>query len=296
MNATAQDPWAQWLLQGRDGDDPETQKIMVENTTHIRDAILHNARIAPGETVLDVGCGYGPIAFGALPLVGEQGKVIFCDVSHQLLERCHALAHKRGVLDRCQFLAASADNLSLIETNSADVVTTRSVLIYVKEKQQAIQEFYRVLKPKGRLSIFEPIPQLVYPEPPNLFYGYDMTPMMSISKKLHAVYDQVQPRELLNLGVQDLLTFVKDAGFSEVYLALQVAIVPDTAHNDSAVQKSSWEAFLQKSRHPFVPTIKEMMHRALTLDEAEQLTSYLRPLVEAGQKGDRSAMAYLWAV
>jgi hypothetical protein len=120
--------------------------------------------------------------------------------------------------------------------------------------------------------------------------------MMSMSQKLHAVYDQVQPTELLNLGVQDLLTFVKDAGFSEVYLALQVAIVPDTAHNGSAVQKSSWEAFLQKSRHPFVPTIKEMMHRALTLDEAEQLTSYLRPLVEAGQKGDRSAMVYLWAV
>jgi len=43
MNATAQDPWAQWLLQGRDADDPETQKMMVENTTHIRDAILHNA-------------------------------------------------------------------------------------------------------------------------------------------------------------------------------------------------------------------------------------------------------------
>jgi len=296
MNITDQDLWAQWLLQGRDGDDPETQKSMVENTTHIRDAILHNARIAPGEIVLDVGCGYGPIAFGALSHVGEQGKVIFCDVSQQLLERCHTLAHKRGVLDQCQFLAASADNLSLIGTNSVDVVTTRAVLIYVKEKQQAIQEFYRVLKPKGRLSIFEPIPQLVYPEPPNLFYGYDMTPILSMSQKLHAVYDQVQPTELLNFGVQDLLTFVKDAGFSEVYLALQVAIVPNTAQNGFAIQKSSWEAFLQKSLHPFVPTIKEMIHQALTADEAEQLTSYLRPLVEAGQKGDRSAVAYLWAM
>jgi len=296
MNTTAQDPWAQWLLQGRDADDPETQKSMVENTAHIRDAILHNARIAPGDTVLDVGCGYGPIAFGALSHVGEQGKVIFCDVSHQLLERCHVLAHKRGILDRCQFLAASADSLSLIETNSVDVVTTRSVLIYVEEKQQAVQEFYRVLKPKGRLSIFEPIPQLVYPEPPNLFYGYDIAPMMAIAQKLHAVYDQSQPAWLLNFGVQDLLKFVKNAGFSELYLALQVAVVPDTAQNGSAVQKLNWEAFLQKSRHPLVPTIKEMMHQALTADEAEQLTSYLRPLVEAGQKGDRSAGAYLWAV
>jgi len=296
MNATAQDPWAQWLLQGRDGDNPETQKTMVENTAHIRDAILHNARIAPGDTVLDVGCGYGPIAFGTLSHVGEQGKVIFCDVSQQLLERCHAFAHKRGVLDRCQFLATSADDLSLIETNSVDVVTTRAVLIYVKQKHQAIQEFYRVLKPKGRLSIFEPIPQLVYPEPPNLFYGYNMTPILSISQKLHAVYDQAQPAELLDFGVQDLLQFVKNAGFSELYLALQVAIVPDTTQNGSAAQKLNWEAFLQKSRHPLVPIIQEMMHQALTVDEAEQFTSYLRPLVEAGQKGDRSAAAYLWAM
>ena len=40
---------------------------------------------------------------------------------------------------------------------SVDVVTTRSVLIYVKDKAAALREFYRVLKPGGRVSLFEPI-------------------------------------------------------------------------------------------------------------------------------------------
>jgi len=71
-----------------------------------------------GETVLDVGCGYGPLAFGTLPLVGAQGEVLFCDTSPGLLEHCRALASKLEVLDRCQFLAASADDLALVETNA----------------------------------------------------------------------------------------------------------------------------------------------------------------------------------
>ena len=123
-----------------------------------------------------------------------------------------------------------------------------------------------------------------------------MTPIMTISQKLHAVYDQAQPTELLNFGVQDLLQFVKHAGFLDMYLALQVAVASDTTQNGSAVQKLNWEAFLQKSRHPLVPTMKELMQQALTTDEAAQCTNYLRPLVEAGRKGDRSAAAYLWAV
>ncbi len=257
MNDTIQDRWAQRILSPRYKDDPELQANFIQ----MRNNVLQNARVAQGETVLDVGCGNGLIAFEALSRVGEQGKVLFCDSSQQLLEHCQALADKRGVLDQCQFLVASADDLSLVETNAVDVVTTRSVLVYVKEKQQAFREFYRVLKPKGRLSICEHIPSFMYPEPPNMFFGYHVT-----------------------------------AGFSEVHLGFVVDILPGRAQNGSIAQKPSWEAFLKGSRHPFVPTVREAMHQALTADEAEQFTSYLRPLLETRQNERRSALAYLLGV
>ncbi len=292
MNDTIQDRWAQRILSPRYKDDPELQANFIQ----MRNNVLQNARVAQGETVLDVGCGNGLIAFEALSRVGEQGKVLFCDSSQQLLEHCQALADKRGVLDQCQFLVASADDLSLVETNAVDVVTTRSVLVYVKEKQQAFREFYRVLKPKGRLSICEHIPSFMYPEPPNMFFGYDVTPIMSITQKLRALYEQLEPPEIGNFGVHDLWRFVTDAGFSEVHLGFVVDILPGRAQNGSIAQKPSWEAFLKGSRHPFVPTVREAMHQALTADEAEQFTSYLRPLLETRQNERRSALAYLLGV
>jgi ubiquinone/menaquinone biosynthesis C-methylase UbiE len=85
------------------------------------------------------------------------------------------------VLKCCEFVFASADDLSPLVDASVDVVTTRSVLIYVSAKQQAFKEFYRVLKPKGRLSIFEPINRFAYPEPPHIFMGYDITPVRAYS-------------------------------------------------------------------------------------------------------------------
>ena len=204
-----------------------------------------------------------------------------------------------GVLDRCQFVQASADNLRTINSNSVHAVTARSVLVYVKDKKQAFQEFYRVLKPRGRLSIFEPIPSFMYPEPPNLLYGYDMTPIMPIAQKLRAVerFQSAQTGSISDFTERDLLKFLEDVGFTEMYLALQIAIIPGTSENiPPAAQKPNWEAFLRSSLNPLTPTLEEAMHHALTDDEADQFTRYLRPLVETRQRIDRSAVAYLGAV
>ena len=151
------DQWAQWLLHRRHGGDPEALRQALAFLHPVRDRVLDNAKVRGGETVLDVGCGDGLIAFGALARVGETGAVIFSDISQDLLDHARRLAEQMGALDRCRFVHASADDLAAIEDASVDVVTTRSVLIYVADKRRAFAEFSRVLKPGGRLSIFEPI-------------------------------------------------------------------------------------------------------------------------------------------
>jgi len=185
MSNSVQDQWARWLLHRRHGGDPEEQKACLEALYPVRDQVLRNAKVVQGEVVLDVGTGDGLIAFAALAQVGERGQVIFSDISHDLLDHCQALAHQLGVLDRCLFLEAAAEDLAALTDVSVDVVTTRSVLIYVTAKQQAFREFYRVLKPNGRLSIFEPINRFSYFEPTSLFWGHQVTPIQDLAQESH---------------------------------------------------------------------------------------------------------------
>lgn len=286
-----QDIWSQWLLHRRFGGDPQRMRTVLDYLYPVRDKVLSNAHLTEGETLLDVGCGDGLIAFGALQKV-KTGQVIFCDISQDLLHHVQTIAQESGILDRCQFLLAPADDLSVLDDMSVDVVTTRSVLIYVSAKQQAFNEFYRVLKPKGRLSIFEPINRFAHStQPPHLFWGYDVTPVMEIAQKVKVVYQQLQPPDtdpMLDFDERDLIAFAEKAGFKEIHLELQAEVKPPAEGN--------WETFLRAAGNPKIPTLEEAIQQALTPDEAEKFVACLRPLVEGKQGISRSAVAYLWAV
>jgi arsenite methyltransferase len=60
------DRWARWLLGTRHGGNAALRERMLADTLYPwRDEILDRARLAPGDTLLDVGCGDGLVAFGA---------------------------------------------------------------------------------------------------------------------------------------------------------------------------------------------------------------------------------------
>jgi ubiquinone/menaquinone biosynthesis C-methylase UbiE len=161
------DRWHRWLLDTRFGGDTAfREKDLADFLYPVRDTVLDKARLRPGDTVLDVGTGDGLIAFGALERLGSSGHVIFSDISQDLLDHCRAAAAAEGLLNRCRFVLAPADSLASVADASADLVTTRSVLIYVKDKAAALREFYRVLTAGGRVSLFEPINVLMSPRRP----------------------------------------------------------------------------------------------------------------------------------
>ncbi len=265
--------------------------MLTESLYPVRNSVLDQARLAPGETLLDVGTGDGLIAFGALDRLGPSGRVIFSDVSQDLLDHCREAASAERLLDRCSFLLAPADQLTAVTDGSVDVVTTRSVLIYVKDKAQAMREFYRVLKPGGRLSLSEPINVLMSGCDPDMFYGYDITPVRAQAAKVEALYESIQPTgidPMIDFDDRDLVRCAQDAGFPEIGLELWITV-------KTRREPVPWERFMRTSGNPLVPTFGDAMAQALSPEEATEFTRHLRPLVESGAGLERMAIAHLTA-
>ena len=287
----ARDKWSEWVLQRSYGGDAEQKERALHFLRPVRDRVLRNARPVDGDVLLDVGTGDGLIGFGAVPLVGS-GHVIFSDISPDLLDACRTAAEQLGILDEVAFLRASADDLSAIEDDSVDAVTTRSVLIYVDDKATAFREFHRVLRPGGRVSVFEPINNY-FPWDANDFWGYDATPVRDLVEKIwaHEGWDEAEDHvdPMMNFDEKDLVRHAEDAAFSEVHLELVVDVEPGS-------WIASWEALLDVAPNPNALTAGESIRGALTPDEAARFEAHLRPLVEEGRATKRSAFAYLWAV
>lgn len=153
------DVWSEWLLHRRHADDPAYGRLVQAFVEGYADHVLEGAQLAAGMTLVDVGAGEGLVAFRAIDRIGPSLRVILTDVSAPMLRCAESIALQRNVWPQCSFLECTADNLKGIADASVDVVATRAVLAYVADKQAALGEFSRILKPGGRLSIAEPILQ-----------------------------------------------------------------------------------------------------------------------------------------
>jgi ubiquinone/menaquinone biosynthesis C-methylase UbiE len=282
------DPWAEWLRGRRHGDDEETLERTLESLGPVRDRVLANADVAEGETLLDVGCGHGLIAFGAVERVGARGRVIFTDVSPALLADCRQRADELGVLDRCHFIEAPAGELIGIDDASVEAVTARSVLIYVDDARAALREFRRVLRPGGRLSIFEPINRFSFPEPEGRLWGYDVAPVRDLADRVKAVYERSQrtgTSTLMGFDERDMVAWADEAGFTDIHVGYEADV---DRKRPELFPARRWEAFARSSGNPLEPTVGEAIEAALTPSEARQLVEHLRPSSSAVRAGGGS--------
>jgi len=284
------DRWAQWLLTRRDGNSEALRARHAASLAAYRDGVLDRADLAPDDILLDVGCGTGLIGFGALDRLGPNGRVIFSDVSEDLLDECRRRA---GGDERCTFVQASAENLAGIADTSVDVVTTRSVLIYCERKATAFGEFVRVLRPGGRISLFEPINRFSLQHPDGLF-GLRESPVDDLLAKVREVYwgggDTDAQRSMVDFDERDLLDWAVTAGFEAVQLDYRAEVgVPDEPITD-------WEALKRAAPNPLAPTYGEAIASALTDDERERLDAHIAALAAARTPTQRTlATAFLRA-
>lgn len=277
------DRWAQWLRIRRDGGSEEQRRAALEFLAPIRDQLLDAANVQAGEVLLDVGCGDGLVGLGGLD---RGARVVFSDISPTCLEDCRAIAG-----DAAEYRVASATDLGDV---SVDVVTTRSVLIYVTEKKKAFEEFFRVLRPGGRISIFEPINRFGLEER-RATYGFrNIRGVEELLAKVVAEVDRTEQDAggldpMIGFDERDLLSLAEAAGFIDLRLSLVAEVTTEPMW-----QTREWDVFANSSPNPLAPTLREAMDAALTPEEADRFTAVLRPQVERGEGSTRFARAFLF--
>ena len=107
--------------------------------------------IKPGETVVDVGSGAGADSLIAARLVGPAGRVVGVDMTPEMLAKARRSAAEVG-LTNVEFREGYLEALP-VPDEWADVVISNGALNLVPDKDKALAEMYRVLKPGGRLQI-----------------------------------------------------------------------------------------------------------------------------------------------
>ncbi len=115
-----------------------------------REKVVRLARLGPGESVLDVGCGTGTLAIAAKRLVGLKGTVYGIDASPEMIGRARNKARKAGT--DVVFKNALAEALPFPDAQF-DAVMASMMLHHLpsEARRQCVREMRRVLKPGGRL-------------------------------------------------------------------------------------------------------------------------------------------------
>ena len=105
-------------------------------------------RLAPGRTLVDLGCGRGGPALWMARDTGAS--LVGVDFSAVAIEQAKARAAKLGMADQAQFVVGTFADTGL-EANVADGAMSEDALQYVPGKRAALAEAARILRPGARL-------------------------------------------------------------------------------------------------------------------------------------------------
>jgi ubiquinone/menaquinone biosynthesis C-methylase UbiE len=131
---------------------------------------LREMHLAPGERVLDVGCGLGQLSRDMARQVGPSGAIVAIERSTEQLAVARRLAAEDGEDRLVDFRAGPAEELALTnaEWGTFDVAHARFLLEHVPDPVAVVRQMVRAVRPGGRI-VLEDDPHdtlRLWPEPP----------------------------------------------------------------------------------------------------------------------------------
>jgi SAM-dependent methyltransferase len=213
----AAEAWARWDPTIRSWFGPATE------------VMLDLARVGPGSRVLDVAGGAGEPAMTAAERVGPTGHVLATDISPNILEFAAQAARARGLGAIVETRVMDGENLDLPD-ESFDAVISRVGLIYFPDRQRALADIHRVLRPGGRVAFVA----FSTPEK-NEFFSIPISIIRRRAQLPQPIPGQPGPFSMAAPGaIQEVL---ECAGFHDV----EVRVVPAVARLESAAECLTFE-------------------------------------------------------
>jgi arsenite methyltransferase len=231
------------------------EELLAELAT-FRETVLDNAKLKNGDVVADVGAGTGLLTVSAAERVAPDGDVLAIDVSVDALEELRRVCPAANVF----YMVGSADVLPLPD-ESVDAVVTRSVLIYVENKAEAIGEFFRVLRVGGRVSFFEPINSRNTRLSESVDFGGLQARVLEWEQATYKDPDD----PMLNFDEHDLERFFHEEGFVDVTAELRTDQGEMSAHRQlNAIGAPGRPSLLEAWRRVFPPDVVAELAAAVT--------------------------------
>jgi SAM-dependent methyltransferase len=175
------------------------------------------ADLNPGENVLDLGSGGGIDVLLSAKRVGPTGRVYGIDMTDEML----ALARdnqKKAAIDNVEFLKGEIEHIPLPD-GVVDVIISNCVINLSVNKDRALREAFRVLKPGGRLAVSDIVFRGTMPDEirknVELWIGcvagaLEEGDYMSKLEKAGFIDIGVEPKRVYSL--EDARDFLKDSG------------------------------------------------------------------------------------
>jgi demethylmenaquinone methyltransferase/2-methoxy-6-polyprenyl-1,4-benzoquinol methylase len=183
--------------------------------------------VRPGDKVLDLAGGTGDLSKAFAKRVGKTGQVVLADINESMVRVGRDRLTDAGIAGNINYTITNGEYLAFPD-NTFDIATIAFGLRNVTNKDKALAELYRVLKPGGQLLVLE-FSKVTQPALSKLydFYSFNILPKMGkMIADDEASYQYLAESIRMHPDQETLKQMMLDAGFDKAeYLNFTQGIV-----------------------------------------------------------------------
>jgi ubiquinone/menaquinone biosynthesis C-methylase UbiE len=231
------------------GTGPEAyERYMVP--THCMDLaedLINRVRLQPREHVLDVACGTGIVSRYAARKVGTLGHVTGVELNPAMIEVARDTA---AYIDQIEFIEGSALELPVPDAKF-DVAMCQQAIMFIPDRELAIREMYRALKPGGRIGL-------------NVFRTPEHVPsfaflIRALEKHAGSAAAEFMRAPFIMESTSQMRSLFEQAGFVDIEVVIRV----DELRYPSAAHLVRYETLNMAEPEIHTPAMQEALTRAM---------------------------------